>query len=53
MNWTIVEPRLTSSLIDAMVYTRGSSTDYDRIAEYTRDPGWSWNNVQQYFQTVL
>ncbi|KAG7094373.1 hypothetical protein E1B28_007974 [Marasmius oreades] len=31
-----------------MIYTRGSSEDYDRIAEVTRDQGWSWHNLQPF-----
>jgi len=37
---------------DGMVYTRGSSSDYDRFAEYSGDPGWSWDNIQQYLRKV-
>lgn len=36
-----------------MVYTRGSSSDYDRFAEVTGDPGWSWNALQPYVKKVL
>ncbi len=35
-----------------MFYTRGSSDDFDRYAEVTGDPGWTWNNVQTYFRRV-
>ncbi|KAJ7585766.1 aryl-alcohol-oxidase from pleurotus Eryingii, partial [Mycena floridula] len=38
-----------SSSINNMAYTRGSSEDYDRYAALTGDPGWSWNNMLQYF----
>ncbi|TFK24117.1 glucose dehydrogenase short protein [Coprinopsis marcescibilis] len=31
-----------SSSINGMFYTRGSSSDYDRWATVTGDPGWSW-----------
>ncbi|KAL4256510.1 GMC oxidoreductase family protein [Pleurotus pulmonarius] len=39
-----------SSSINGMFYTRGSSDDFDRYAEVTGDPGWTWNNVQTYFR---
>ncbi|KAF5353361.1 hypothetical protein D9756_007863 [Leucocoprinus leucothites] len=39
-----------STSVNGMVYTRGSSSDYDRFAEYSGDPGWSWDNIQQYLQ---
>lgn len=32
-----------------MMYTRASSEDYDRLAKYTGDNGWSWKNLQHYF----
>ncbi|KAF8580298.1 GMC oxidoreductase [Ramaria rubella] len=35
---------------NGMFYTRGSSNDYDRFARVTGDPGWSWNNLQQYIR---
>jgi len=35
-----------------MMYVRGSSSDYDRFAEYSEDPGWSWDNIQQYLRKV-
>ncbi|KAJ7580930.1 glucose-methanol-choline oxidoreductase [Mycena floridula] len=38
-----------TSSINTMAYTRGSSEDYDRYAALTGDPGWSWNNMLQYF----
>ncbi|KAF5326766.1 hypothetical protein D9619_004475 [Psilocybe cf. subviscida] len=37
-----------SSSVNGMVYTRGSSSDYDRFAQVTGDPGWSWNALQPY-----
>ncbi|KAG7098292.1 hypothetical protein E1B28_000255 [Marasmius oreades] len=37
-----------SSSTNFMIYTRGSSEDYDRIANITGDPGWSWDNLQPY-----
>ncbi|KAF5353144.1 hypothetical protein D9758_008758 [Tetrapyrgos nigripes] len=39
-----------SSAINGMVYTRGSSEDWDRYADLTGDPGWSWDNIQQYIR---
>ncbi|KAF8219903.1 aryl-alcohol oxidase-like protein [Tricholoma matsutake] len=38
-----------SSSINFMVYTRGTFEDYDRYAAVTKDPTWSWNNLQQFF----
>ncbi|KAJ2920935.1 hypothetical protein H1R20_g16160, partial [Candolleomyces eurysporus] len=32
-----------------MFYTRGSASDYDRWAEVTGDPGWSWRRILPYF----
>ncbi|KAL0577830.1 hypothetical protein V5O48_004158 [Marasmius crinis-equi] len=37
-----------SSSINYMVYTRGSSEDYDRWADVTGDTGWSWKNIQSF-----
>ncbi|KAJ7617200.1 aryl-alcohol oxidase [Roridomyces roridus] len=39
-----------STSVNYMAYTRGSSEEWDRYAKLTGDSGWSWNNVQQYFQ---
>ncbi|KAF8071934.1 pyranose dehydrogenase [Lyophyllum atratum] len=39
-----------SSSINAMFYTMGSSSDFNRFAAVTRDPGWSWDNVQPYIR---
>ncbi|KAF8888871.1 hypothetical protein BD779DRAFT_1672179 [Infundibulicybe gibba] len=39
-----------SSSINYLVYTRGSSEDYDRYAKVTGDQGWSWKNMLQYFK---
>lgn len=35
---------------DYMIYTRGSSDDYDRYASISGDSGWSWKNLQPYFK---
>ncbi|KAF9004581.1 pyranose dehydrogenase [Cyathus striatus] len=35
---------------DAMFYTRGSSSDFDRFAKVTGDPGWSWNSIQPFIR---
>ncbi|KAJ7738024.1 aryl-alcohol oxidase-like protein [Mycena olivaceomarginata] len=37
-----------SSSINSMVYARGPSEDWDRIATTSDDDGWSWNNLQQF-----
>ncbi|TFK31625.1 pyranose dehydrogenase [Crucibulum laeve] len=37
-----------SSSINGMVYTRGSSSDFNRFAAVTGDQGWSWNSLQPY-----
>ncbi|EAU87895.1 aryl-alcohol oxidase [Coprinopsis cinerea okayama7 len=34
-----------SSALNAMVYTRGASEDYDEWARLTGDSGWRWNNL--------
>jgi len=33
-----------------MWYTRGSRDDFDRYADVTGDPGWSWTAIQKYFR---
>ncbi|KAF8876867.1 aryl-alcohol-oxidase from pleurotus Eryingii [Infundibulicybe gibba] len=33
-----------------LVYTRGSSDDFDRYAKVTGDSGWSWNKILPYFK---
>ncbi|KAG6847347.1 hypothetical protein H0H93_008725, partial [Arthromyces matolae] len=35
---------------DDMYYTRGASSDFDRYANETGDPGWSWDNLQPYIR---
>ncbi|KAF8144378.1 hypothetical protein K438DRAFT_1874128 [Mycena galopus ATCC 62051] len=34
---------------NGMAYTRGTVEDWDRYANVTHDPSWSWNNVLPYF----
>lgn len=33
-----------------MIYTRGSSDDFDRYARISGDSGWSWTSLQPYFK---
>ncbi|KAJ7684156.1 GMC oxidoreductase-domain-containing protein [Mycena polygramma] len=35
--------------LDGMAYTRGAAADFDRYAQLTGDPGWSWNEIFPYF----
>ncbi|KAJ7503275.1 aryl-alcohol oxidase-like protein, partial [Mycena galericulata] len=37
-----------SSSINNMVYSRGPSEEWDRLALIAGDEGWSWNNIQQF-----
>ncbi|KAF4610035.1 hypothetical protein D9613_010642 [Agrocybe pediades] len=37
-----------SSSVNGMIYTRGSSSDYDRFARVTAEPTWSWDALQPY-----
>ncbi|KAJ7677556.1 aryl-alcohol oxidase-like protein [Mycena rosella] len=37
-----------SSSINGMIYSRGSSEEYDRLATVSGDSGWSWNKLQKY-----
>ncbi|KAG7445390.1 uncharacterized protein BT62DRAFT_1007126 [Guyanagaster necrorhizus] len=39
-----------SSAVNYMLYTRGSSQDYDRYAQITRDSGWGWEALQPYMR---
>jgi choline dehydrogenase-like flavoprotein len=41
-----------SSSINAMIYVRGGSCDYDEWAELTGDPSWSYEHVLPLFRTV-
>ncbi|KAF8056619.1 aryl-alcohol-oxidase from pleurotus Eryingii [Lyophyllum atratum] len=38
-----------TSSFNFMMYTRGSSDQYDDWAKITKDPGWSWKNLRKYF----
>ena len=31
--------------LDYMVWTRGPASDFDRLAQVTGDPGWSWKSL--------
>lgn len=35
---------------DYLIYTRGTTEDFDRYAKASGDNGWSWKNMQQYFR---
>ncbi|KAI9435477.1 aryl-alcohol-oxidase from pleurotus Eryingii [Lactarius indigo] len=35
-----------STLINAMVWTRGLASDFDRLAQVTGNPGWSWDSLR-------
>ncbi|THU77452.1 hypothetical protein K435DRAFT_973963 [Dendrothele bispora CBS 962.96] len=37
-----------SSSDNGMAYNRGSKGDWNRYAQMTGDPGWSWDNIQPY-----
>ncbi|KAJ7579810.1 alcohol oxidase [Mycena floridula] len=39
-----------SSSVNGMLYTRGSSDDFDRYAALTEDDGWSWDSLQPYIR---
>ncbi|KAK0460486.1 alcohol oxidase [Desarmillaria tabescens] len=39
-----------SSAVNYLLYTRGSSQDYDRYAQISGDPGWGWEALQPYFR---
>ncbi|KAJ7692136.1 aryl-alcohol oxidase precursor [Mycena rosella] len=41
-----------STSVKYMVYTHGSSEEWDRYAKLSGDPGWSWNNIQQYIRKI-
>lgn len=31
-----------------MIYSRGPSDEYDRLATVSGDPGWTWDNLEPY-----
>ncbi|KAI9435483.1 alcohol oxidase [Lactarius indigo] len=35
-----------STSINYMIWTRGPASDFDRLANVTGDPGWSWNSLR-------
>lgn len=41
-----------SSLINGMVYIRGTVQGFDLMANETGDPVWSMDNVLKYFQQI-
>ncbi|KAI9243043.1 GMC oxidoreductase-domain-containing protein, partial [Sporodiniella umbellata] len=41
-----------SSLTNFMVYTRGSSVDYNAWSELVDDDNWNWENTQKRFQKI-
>ncbi|KIK56494.1 hypothetical protein GYMLUDRAFT_174168 [Collybiopsis luxurians FD-317 M1] len=41
-----------SSAINGMVYDRGTTDDYDKIANITGDSGWNWENMLKYFEKL-
>ncbi|TFY81393.1 hypothetical protein EWM64_g2620 [Hericium alpestre] len=38
-----------TSMINGMYYSRGPSSDWDRMAAITSDSGWSWDKIYPYF----
>ncbi|GJE97014.1 aryl-alcohol oxidase-like protein [Phanerochaete sordida] len=38
-----------SSSINFLAYTRGADEEYDQWANMTGDPGWTWENLAQYY----
>ncbi|KAF9460386.1 hypothetical protein BDZ94DRAFT_1311521 [Collybia nuda] len=39
-----------TTAINYMIYTRGSSDDFDRYAKVSGDDGWAWRNMLPYFK---
>ncbi|KAF8651128.1 hypothetical protein AX16_004874 [Volvariella volvacea WC 439] len=37
-----------TSSMNYMLYTRGAAEDFDKYAEITGDPGWRWDNMEEY-----
>jgi hypothetical protein len=38
--------------LDSMIYARGPSEDFDRLANVSGDPGWSWESLQEFIFKV-
>ncbi|KAF9062948.1 aryl-alcohol-oxidase from pleurotus Eryingii [Rhodocollybia butyracea] len=38
-----------SSSINFLTYNRGSNDEYDRIANFTNDSNWAWENIEKYY----
>ncbi|KAJ3564666.1 hypothetical protein NP233_g8146 [Leucocoprinus birnbaumii] len=39
-----------SSSVNYMLYSRGPADDWDRLARFTGDNGWTWDNLQPYWR---
>ncbi|KAF5362466.1 hypothetical protein D9756_002088 [Leucocoprinus leucothites] len=39
-----------SSSVNYMLYSRGPADDWDRLAAFTKDDGWTWDNLQPYWR---
>ncbi|KAG7089809.1 hypothetical protein E1B28_011458 [Marasmius oreades] len=54
LNRTIAYPRGHvlggSTSVNYMFYTRGSSSDFDKLAQVSGDSGWSWQSMLPYFR---
>ena len=44
----VTNQALTHHPPDYMLYSRGSSGDWDRFADITGDQGWKWDNMLKY-----
>jgi hypothetical protein len=44
---------LLTLLPDLLTFNRGAKDDFDRVAEITKDEGWSSDQLQKYFLKVL
>jgi hypothetical protein len=51
-NESDILPSLTVTCQDAMIYAKGPSEEYDRIADVSGDDGWSWNALQPFMYHV-
>lgn len=40
-------------LADGLVFTRGSSDDWDAYAAIAEDASWTWENIQRYLPLVI